>query len=78
MVLIKEHFVCRFVQSDSGQYSYQFLIPIEDCRPPVNEGCSSTEDGGGCDLGSIENTIIIQTDSTIQVIYENFIINNLR
>jgi len=57
------------VQSNSGKNSYQFQIPVEDCRPPVDDGCSTTEDGGSCDLSSIENTIIIQTDSTIQVTY---------
>lgn len=45
---------------------YQFLIPVEDCRPPVEDSCSSTE-GGSCDLSSVENTIIIQSDNTIQV-----------
>lgn len=57
------------MQSDSGKNLYQFQIPIEDCRPPVDESCSSTEDGGSCDLGSVENTIIIQSDSAIQVTY---------
>lgn len=58
------------MQSNSGKNTYQFQIPIEDCRPPVDDGCSTSEDGGNCDLSSIENTIIIQTDSTIQVTYK--------
>lgn len=60
-------FFYRFVESNSGKNIYQFQIPVETCRPPVHEGCSSTEEGGGCDLGSVENTIIIQSDDAIQV-----------
>lgn len=58
----------RFVQSNSGKNFYQFLIPIDDCRSPAEDSCSSTE-GGSCDLSSAENTIIIQSDNTIQVYY---------
>jgi len=57
------------VQSNSGGNFYQFRIPVADCRPTVHESCSSTENGGGCDLSTIENTIIIQSDNEIQVEY---------
>lgn len=65
------------MQSNSGSNLYQFQIPVEDCRPSADEGCSSTEDGGSCDLSSVENTIIIQTDNTIQVNKIKFNIFNI-
>lgn len=56
----------RFVEAGSGQQDYRFTIPLNACAPKPTPG---TCRGGNC-RNSNEIIIILQTDDTVQELWD--------